>query len=158
MRQKKKRKWTSPVSKGVTCSQTQDTPGMSCQCSATELQQPDNRHAALTILSVYCTDGTECLSCLHTWQLLSMCIRTPFRAAERIGGGPRANTQSGAPQNELCERGQEILRFYMLLSVFWGLLRLFFVHAHSTQYIYTGPASCRFRLAVSDRKVRRTGP
>ena len=34
----------------------------------------------------------------------------------------------------------------MLRSVFWGLLRLFFMHALST-YI---PASCRLRLAVSD--------
>ena len=52
-------------------------------------------------------------------------------------GGPRADTKSGAPQNGLCEGGlgvrpQVILRFYMLRSVFWGLLRLFFMHAHST--------------------------
>ena len=40
------------------------------------------------------------------------------------------------------------LRLYMLWSVFWGLLRFFFVHAYST-YI---PASRRLRLAVSDRR------
>ena len=39
-------------------------------------------------------------------------------------GGLRANTKSGAPQNRLCEGGlgacpQEILRFYMLWSVFF---------------------------------------
>ena len=38
---------------------------------------------------------------------------------EDWGGGPRANTRSGVPQNGLCEGGlealpQEILRFYML--------------------------------------------
>ena len=71
-------------------------------------------------------------------------------------GGPGQIQKVGPLQNGLCERGgpQEILRFYMLWSVFRGLLRLFFEHAHST-YI---PASCQLRLAVSDRKVRRTGP
>ena len=74
-------------------------------------------------------------------------------------GRPRANAKSGAPQNRLCEGGlgacpQEILRFYTLWSVFWGLLGSFFVHAHST-YI---PGSFHLRLAVSDRKVWHTGP
>ena len=41
------------------------------------------------------------------------------------------------------------LRFYMLWSVFWGLLRLLFEPTYST-YI---PASCRLRFTVSDRKV-----
>ena len=57
------------------------------------------------------------------------------------GGGPRTNTKVWSSHKMDCVRGV------------WGLLKLFFVHSHST-YI---PASCRLRLAVSDRKVRRTG-
>ena len=51
-------------------------------------------------------------------------------------GGPRANTKSGAPLKWIVWEGgpQEILRFYMLWSVFGGLLRLFFVAS------FPGPA------------------
>ena len=98
------------------------------------------------------------LAYLANWPLYT--LKNGFQAGLPRGfGGPRASTKSGAPQKKLCEGGlgarpQEILRFNMLWSVFWGLLRLFFVHAHS-KYIH---ASWRLRLAVSDRKVRRTGP
>ena len=55
----------------------------------------------------------------------------------------------------LCERslGACPRKFYMLWSVFWGLLRLLFTHAYSAYII----ASCSFRLAVSDWKVWCTG-
>ena len=61
-----------------------------------------------------------------------------LHAQASIEGGGRANTKSGDPQKGgLGTCPQEILKFYMLWSVFWGLLRLlrlFFVHS---QYIYT---------------------
>ena len=44
----------------VAGSRTQDTSGLSCQCSATEPQQLDD-HQPL-ILYMYCKGGTECLS------------------------------------------------------------------------------------------------
>ena len=48
-------KWKRPA---AVESRTQDTSGLSRQCSATDHQPP-----SLTILYVYCTGGTECLSC-----------------------------------------------------------------------------------------------
>ena len=74
------------------------------------------------------------------------------RAAERIVG-PQGKYKKWGPYYRLCEGGLggcpwEILGFYMLWSVFWGLLRLLFVHAYST-YI---PGSYRLRLAVSIEK------
>ena len=69
--------------------------------------------------------------------------------------GPRANTKSGA-YAIVCLRGgwgHAPRKFYMLWSVFWGLLRLLFTHAYSAYII----ASCSFRLAVSDWKVWCTG-
>ena len=44
-----------------TGSRTQDTSGLSHQCSAPEPWQPDN-HQLSQILYVYCTGGTDCLS------------------------------------------------------------------------------------------------
>ena len=67
----------------------------------------------------------------------------PVQAAERIGGG-RANTKSAA-RNKDSVRGvgvcpKKILRFYMLWSVFWELVRLF-------MYTYKMPSSIGgFRL------------
>ena len=60
----------------ATGSRTQHTPGLSCHCSATELQPLSYGHWAtatgqpqtLTILYVYSIGGTECL----TWQPLSL--------------------------------------------------------------------------------------
>ena len=55
---------------------TKDTCGLSHQCSATEPQQPDN-HQPFTILYMYCTGGTECLS--RTPGSHSVCaVRTPL--------------------------------------------------------------------------------
>ena len=62
-------------------SRTQDTSGLSHQCSATELRQPDNHH--LTILYMYCTGGTECLS--RTPGSHSVCaVRTPLGVDRKI--------------------------------------------------------------------------
>ena len=65
------------------------------------------------------------------------------------GGGLRANTKSGTPQNGFCE-GTPLGNFEILhaLKCVLGAPEAPF-HAHST-YI---PASCRVRLAVSDQKV-----
>ena len=60
--------------------------------------------------------------------------------ATHIGAGPPrglwepwANINVGPiGEGGLGARPQEILRFYMLSSVFWGLLRLLFEHAYST--------------------------
>ena len=83
----------------------------------------------------------------------------PYTGPVRGLWGPRANRKSGA-HNKHCVRGGLGARPWK----FWdftcsevcsgGFLRLLFKHAYST-YI---PASCRFRLAVSDRKVQRMGP
>ena len=67
-------KWKRPT---AARSQTQDTSGLSYQCSATELRQPDNHQLTLKILYTYCTGGTECLSC--TPGSHSACaVRTPL--------------------------------------------------------------------------------
>ena len=64
------------------------------------------------------------------------------RAAERVFfGGPGQIYKKWGPTNWIVWGGprahpQEILWFHMLWSVLWGLLRLFFVHAHSTYNIY----------------------
>ena len=68
----------------VTGSQTQDTSGLSCQRSATEPRQPDN-HQAFTILYMYCTGGTECLSHTSTPGSHSVCaIRTLLGVDRKI--------------------------------------------------------------------------
>ena len=73
--------------------------------------------------------------------------------------GSRTNTKSGA-HNTDCMTGvwghspRKIFRFTCSEVCSGGFLRLLFVHAYST-YI---PASCRLRSAVSDQKVRHTGP
>ena len=60
-------KWKRPVAAG---SRTQDTPGLSCQCSATEPRQPDNHQpsqsSTCTALVGYWMPQS------HTWQPLSM--------------------------------------------------------------------------------------
>ena len=76
---------------------TQDTSGLSCQCSATEPREPMSTGiywtigisvkthidtTLLTILYMYCTGGTE-MPQLHTWQLLSMCRQNSVRGAAR---------------------------------------------------------------------------
>ena len=81
------------------------------------------------------------------------------RAAERIGGGMLGKYKKWGPTKWIVRGGlgvrpQEILRFLHALKCILGAPEALFVHAHST-YI---PASCRLRLAVSDRKVRRMGP
>ena len=58
----------------ATRNQTRDTSDLSCQCSATELQQPDT----LTFLYMYCTDGTK-MPQSHTWQPLGMCRQNSIR-------------------------------------------------------------------------------
>ena len=66
----------------VTGSQTQDTSGLSHQCSATELQQPEQSPAP-TILYMYCTGGTECLS--YTPGSHSVCgVRQPLEVNRKI--------------------------------------------------------------------------
>ena len=42
--------------------QTQDTSGLSRQCSATELRQPDNLQPSQSSSSMYCAGGSKCLS------------------------------------------------------------------------------------------------
>ena len=89
------------------------------------------------------------------WRYVTLAISCLVyqQAAERIGGA-QGKYKKWGPIKWTCKGGlgarpQEILRFYMLCSVFWGLQRLFFVHAHS---------SCRLRLAVLDRKCDERGP
>ena len=74
--------------------------------------------------------------------------------------GPRANTKSGTPFID-CVRGvwgarpQEILRFYLLWSVFWGLLRLLFAHAYSPYSAYIHASySLHLRFQIEKYHVR----
>ena len=69
-----------------------------------------------------------------------MCIRTLFRAAERIGEA-QGKYAKWAPQNELCEGGlgalhQEILRFYMLFKCVLGALEALFLCMHTVHSTY----------------------
>ena len=67
----------------VAGSQTQDTPGLSHQCSATEPQQPDNHQPPQSSICIACTSDTECLS--HTPGSHSVCaIGTPLGADRKI--------------------------------------------------------------------------
>ena len=63
----------------VTRSRTQDTSGLSCQCSATEPRQPDNYQPSKSSTYIYCTGGTECFMQLHTRQPLRMCHQNSVR-------------------------------------------------------------------------------
>ena len=109
------------------------------------------------------SESAQTMETAHQRGLASHPIHPPGsapgdRAAEKIVG-TQGNCKKWGPYFRLYEWGlgarpQKILRFYVFWSVFWELLRILFEHAYST-YI---PASCRLRLAVSDQKVRRTGP
>ena len=85
---------------------------------------------------------------------ITNCIRQPLRKLPRLSynhdlalcnhpsshredGRSPGQLQKEGPRNMDCARrvwGHAHRRFYMLWSVFWGLLKLFFVH---TQYMYT---------------------
>ena len=79
----------------------------------------------------------QCVSTTISPLVLKFFLSHPlYRATERIVGAWGKYKKWG-PYYRLCEAGsgarsQEILRFYMLWSVFWGLLRLLFEHTHST--------------------------
>ena len=58
----------------VTRSRTQDTSGLSCQCSATEPRQPDNHQPSQSVLHRWYWTPQS-----HTWQPLSMCHQNSVR-------------------------------------------------------------------------------
>ena len=104
---------------------------------------------------------TEKVSIHHsTWMENSFLCFTPFpivwspdpqhgRQGRRKDWGGPGQRQKVGPHKMDCVRGsgarpQEILRFYMLWSVFWGFMRLFFVHAHSTYN-----TTCKLPFSIS---------
>ena len=85
--------------------------------------------------------------------------RYTARAAKRIGG-TQGKYKKWDPFID-CVRGvwgtcpQEILRFYLLGSVFWGLLRLLFAHAYSPYSAYIHASySLHFRFQIEKYDVR----
>ena len=96
--------------------------------------------------------------CRNQYQQLSL-VHIAWIHISTVREDWEGSGQKWGPQNGLWERESggmppENLKFYMLWSVFWGLLSFFFMHAHSTYIL----ASCCLRLVVSDWKIRRMGP
>ena len=91
--------------------------GLRHQCSATELQQPDN-HQALTIYYTYCTGGSQCFS--HMAGFLSAffpCMVYKFCLLCRCVGV----WVGGDLHHSLALKAKPVLRHCWLLSFCCGL-------------------------------------